>query len=168
MKVLKELTKKSRFNYFIKLILFFNLFKVPGETNFNLYEVYGQTEKNIILNCNNTGIPKPTITWYSPQNLIIDNQTNISRYIILDNKLEILSFKSTDIGIYKCLATNDFSFSYMKNQYGYINLNMHIPPLILNKTKNYYINDSSSVILDCVSNGVPTPEIRLVKFFKLM
>jgi hypothetical protein len=133
--------------------------KVSGKTNLSSYEIYGEIGKNIILNCNFTEILKPAIIWYSPQNLIIENKTSISKYKISDNHLEIFSLKITDTGIYKCLAINELSSNYMQKKYGFINLIIFRPPLIFNKTKNFYVNDSSYVILDCVSNGVPKPVV---------
>jgi len=144
---------------YFKIKMLINKETVSGKTNFSWYEIYGEIGKNIILNCNYTEILKTGIIWYSPQNLIINNKTSISKYKISDNHLEIFSLKITDTGIYKCLAINELSSNDMQKKYGYINVIMFRPPLIFNKTKNFYVNDSSYVILDCVSNGVPKPVV---------
>jgi hypothetical protein len=119
----------------------------------------GELGDNVLLTCNSTGSPRPSVVWYSTQNILITNQTNRTKYRILNNQLEILSLKSNDTGVWKCLATNKFSFNYMRKKFGSISLNVLGAPVILNKPKYFSLIISASALLDCESSGLPKPKI---------
>lgn len=134
---------------------------VPGEVTFNAYETAAESGTTIVLNCSHTGTPKPSVVWYTPTNQIITNETNQAKFKILpSSQLEISSLKQTDTGIYKCLATNKFSFSYMRKKYGYINLNVYSKPVILSKSEKFNLISPSNIILNCVTTGYPVPKIN--------
>ena len=92
----------------------------------------GEINSTVLLSCNHTGIPKASITWYTPNNLMIVESTTSSKYqIVNDSYLEIQKLEESDAGTYKCSAVNEFTYKFMKNRVGSVNLTIHCKQISL-------------------------------------
>ena len=61
-----------------------------------------------MLNCSAKGFPPPTISWTKDNEVLEVN----NRIMILENgTLNIISVNFSDVGLYQCIASNDFGGS---------------------------------------------------------
>ena len=58
---------------------------------------------NIELECNAAGDPRPTISWYQGNNLVLPSDR---RVILSNGNLDIFSVTYEDQGLYECIAEN--------------------------------------------------------------
>ena len=93
---------------------------------FSAYELSADFNSSIVLNCIHTGSPSPSISWLTPDNLSITNETISSKYkMINDSHLLIDSLALNDTGVYKCSAQNKFSSFQLRKKIGSVNLTIH-------------------------------------------
>lgn len=168
--------------------------KVGGKVKFDKYNISGDINTSILLSCNHTGIPRPDITWYTPNNLRIVASTVSSKYKIVNaSYLEIKQLQESDAGVYKCSAINEFTYRFLRNRVGAVNLNVYCkpkikikqlkqlmfliflffltlkaPPIIVSKFGKYYSKQSSDILLKCEAKGLPKPDISWYKENKLI
>ncbi|XP_043555476.1 hemicentin-1 [Chiloscyllium plagiosum] len=107
---------------------------------------------SIILPCEATGTPTPTITW---QKEGISINTEGGDYTVLPNgSLQITQAAIKDTGTYICVAQNPTGTAL-----GKIKLRVQVPPVIMAHPKNYIVALDKSVTMLCEAKGYPMPEV---------
>ncbi|XP_072429742.1 hemicentin-1 isoform X3 [Chiloscyllium punctatum] len=107
---------------------------------------------SIILPCEATGTPTPTITW---QKEGISINTEGGDYTVLPNgSLQITQAAVKDTGTYICVAQNPTGTAL-----GKIKLRVQVPPVIMAHPKNYIVALDKSVTMLCEAKGYPMPEV---------
>ncbi|XP_059503813.1 hemicentin-1 isoform X2 [Stegostoma tigrinum] len=107
---------------------------------------------SIILPCEATGTPTPTITW---QKEGISINTEGGDYTVLPNGgLQITRAAVKDTGTYLCVAQNPTGTAL-----GKIKLRVQVPPVIMAHPKNYIVALDKSVTMLCEAKGYPIPEV---------
>uniref|UniRef100_H2LYU8 Ig-like domain-containing protein n=1 Tax=Oryzias latipes TaxID=8090 RepID=H2LYU8_ORYLA len=112
---------------------------------------------NLNLPCTVDGWPQASITWTLPNGAVLDKPQTIGRISFFNNgTLQIKQVATFDKGTYICKATN----AYGSTALSYPVTVMVFPPRITTTmpplTK---INQGTPVILQCVANGMPKPDI---------
>ena len=143
---------------------------VPGEVKFDFIEVIADVNTSIILSCNSTGFPLPTIKWFKSNYQPLVNQSENGKYEITteNNHLKINSLQYSDSSIYRCTAFNQFSQSAMKKKYANIKLSVNSPPIIISKSSQIQAKPSTEALLECQALGNPKPEVTWYKNNKLI
>lgn len=112
---------------------------------------------NLNLPCTVDGWPQASITWTLPNGAVLDKPQTMGRISFFNNgTLQIKQVATFDKGTYICKATN----AYGSTALSYPVTVMVFPPRITTTmpplTK---INQGTPVILQCVANGMPKPDI---------
>nr|XP_061790885.1 hemicentin-1-like [Nerophis lumbriciformis] len=115
----------------------------------------------IVLPCNATGSPRPTITW---QKEGINIHTTGGSFTVLPNgSLQIAKASVANSGTYICVAQNPAGTALGKTK-----LRVQVPPVINSETQKYLAPVDSSVTLQCLSDGVPSPSVTWLKDGQLL
>jgi hypothetical protein len=89
-----------------------------------LIQVEANLNSHVILNCNHVGVPKPNITWSTPQNQQISiNHPTFNRFkyeLVNGTSLRINLLEMKDAGSYRCSALNQYSHSYLRKKQGIV------------------------------------------------
>ncbi|CAG9855767.1 unnamed protein product [Phyllotreta striolata] len=121
-------------------------------TNKNNETVYKQGE-TMMLTCEATGYPKPTISWHK------ENE----RLLVTGDTLTIPNVSKDSAGIYRCLADQPTSPSAMpvhhKPSHSFIQIHVEHPPQI--SVKEYLVtsNKERDAELICLVDAFPQPKI---------
>ncbi len=100
---------------------------VPGKVAFKSYSIGGEINSTVLLECNHTGMPSPTINWHTPTNHVINltSSENPKFRVVNSSYLEIKKLSINDIGTYKCFAVNQFTYKSNKDKFGSSNLTVY-------------------------------------------
>ncbi|CAF1528193.1 unnamed protein product [Rotaria sp. Silwood1] len=115
---------------------------------------------NITLEAN--AYPMPiSYTWFHPSGRqLMNDQLNI---FVNQGQLSLINIQRTDLGIYRCIATNPIGYTEVN-----FTLNVLYGPVII-RTQGYSISEplmpGSSAILICVIDGNPI-DLNKVRWFK--
>ncbi|KAM4548643.1 hemicentin-1 isoform 1-T1 [Odontesthes bonariensis] len=110
----------------------------------------------ITLPCRATGSPRPTITW---QKEGINIPTTGGSFTVLPNgSLQISKASLSDSGTYICVAQNPAGTALGKTK-----LRVQVPPVIRSETQEYVAPVDSSVMLQCQTEGSPSPSVTWYK-----
>uniref|UniRef100_A0A673IBQ3 Hemicentin-1 n=1 Tax=Sinocyclocheilus rhinocerous TaxID=307959 RepID=A0A673IBQ3_9TELE len=144
-----------------------------AEKSFNLHvyvspSIVGIREENVTvvvnniisLNCEATGLPPPTLSWFKDRKPI---QANSNALIMPGGRiLQILKAKMSDGGKYSCVAINQAGEAQKL-----IYLTVYVPPSIKHSSGDLpvvlNVQVGKSVTLECESNAVPPPIITWYK-----
>ena len=119
-------------------------------------QVEANLKSHVILNCNHVGVPKPNITWTTPQNQQISiNHLNYNRFkyeLINETSLRINSLETKDAGSYRCSALNQYSNSYLRKKQGAVILT------VLNQQNDFKIipTTTASIKLEKITIPIST------------
>uniref|UniRef100_A0A915CW05 Ig-like domain-containing protein n=1 Tax=Ditylenchus dipsaci TaxID=166011 RepID=A0A915CW05_9BILA len=107
--------------------------------------------KVAILDCNARGEPPPLVTW---QRNGVRVETGL-RYVVEDKMLKIIDTRSSDSGIYVCVATNEAGTDQQA-----FTLEVLIPPKLVSTSANQStIALNGNVSLKCSARGYPIPKV---------
>ncbi|CAG5863670.1 unnamed protein product [Menidia menidia] len=110
----------------------------------------------ITLPCRATGSPRPTITW---QKEGINILTTGGTFTVLpDGSLQISKASLSDSGTYMCVAQNPAGTALGKTK-----LRVQVPPVIRSETREYVAPVDNSVMLQCLTEGSPSPSVTWYK-----
>ncbi|XP_078083679.1 hemicentin-1-like [Mustelus asterias] len=112
--------------------------------------------KGVILHCESTGTPRPSITWQK-EGLTISNAGKTTR-AAPGVRLEIARATEEDSGIYMCISQNAAGTALGKTR-----LVVQVPPVIKAHNREYKATVDHSATLPCEAGGRPTPEVTWVK-----
>ncbi|XP_027866862.1 matrix-remodeling-associated protein 5 isoform X1 [Xiphophorus couchianus] len=121
--------------------------------------LYGET---VTLQCNAKGDPVPVVTWMSPKNRPISNA--IDRYKVLkDGTLLVQNVQQFDEGNYTCMARNSVGQDNKVTR-----VEVLATPLVINglrgtsNTIKVTAVQGERKLLDCVTEGTPSPRIMWI------
>ncbi|XP_004688211.1 PREDICTED: hemicentin-1 [Condylura cristata] len=124
-------------------------------------EVVVETISNpVILTCDATGIPPPTIAWLK-NHKPIENSDSLEVHILSGgSKLQIARSQPSDSGNYTCIASNMEG----KAQKNYI-LSIQVPPNVAGAEipSEVSVLLGENVELVCNANGIPPPQIQWLR-----
>ncbi|KAM9740892.1 matrix-remodeling-associated protein 5 isoform 1-T2 [Menidia menidia] len=109
------------------------------------------------LPCNVDGWPKASISWTLPNGVVLDKPQTFGRMALFTNgTLRVRQVAAFDKGTYTCKASNTFGSS----AFSYPVAVMVFPPRITSPlTSITRVIRGTPVMLQCVSNGIPKPDI---------
>ncbi|XP_071453239.1 hemicentin-2-like [Hetaerina americana] len=121
---------------------------------------------NVVLWCNASGLPNPTISWFykgegkSKWERLGESYYDVKAMSIEGRKLTIENAGFDNHGLYSCSAENDAGFAE-KIYY----LQMRAPPVLMDNEGPVDISlvEGESFSLQCSAKGVPDPMIKWIK-----
>ncbi|XP_063169911.1 immunoglobulin superfamily DCC subclass member 4 [Candoia aspera] len=114
--------------------------------------------------CRIKGLPAPAITWQKDEVAV----SSEPRFIVLPNGvLQITDVKESDVGIYRCMATNGAGRRYSSGAPLTL-LKGHQQPrmgdvVIVTAPENATVVVGETVVLECVASANPTPFISWIR-----
>ncbi|XP_072047683.1 uncharacterized protein [Amphiura filiformis] len=72
----------------------------------NPKQVMALTGRSLVVPCNATGVPEPTVMWMKPEGSLVTSETNQRVTMTSDGSLRILQARKEDSGNYTCRAQN--------------------------------------------------------------
>ncbi|CAH1786157.1 unnamed protein product, partial [Owenia fusiformis] len=111
----------------------------------------------IIVKCEPTGIPVPSIIWYRDGNELTPGLFPHIRVLDGGRTLQIVSAEVSDTTRYTCRAENPAGQAEK-----YFNLAVHVPPTINGSrgVQTLSVVIGQSITIDCPADGIPPPRIR--------
>ncbi|XP_050539953.1 peroxidasin isoform X2 [Daktulosphaira vitifoliae] len=111
--------------------------------------------EKLTLFCHVIGTPEPQVTWQKDDiELLINSRVQV----LEDNSLVIKELEKTDVGLYKCVASN-----YLGQVSSEAMVNINVPPVIISTTHDLTVKTGTTVELQCITDGHPTPVITWFK-----
>ncbi|XP_043941249.1 hemicentin-1 [Protopterus annectens] len=110
----------------------------------------------VILPCEATGTPIPTITWQKEGVNVITTEDGFT--VLPKGSLQIGRARAKDAGTYICVAQNPSGTAL-----GKIKLRVQVPPLIRSHPEEYVVDVDKSVTMVCEAEGHPSPDITWQK-----
>ncbi|XP_060552023.1 hemicentin-1-like isoform X2 [Ruditapes philippinarum] len=111
--------------------------------------------RSIVLPCDVTGTPVPTITWQKGAKVV---RGGPGIEVIENGSLLVQNTKEEDAGVYLCIAQNDAGAAF-----GQIILRINLPPNVYVRETDFVINKGQKIVLPCIANGRPRPKITWEK-----
>ncbi|XP_062570988.1 hemicentin-1-like isoform X1 [Saccostrea cucullata] len=134
------------------------LMKVPPQVSVIDSEATVSIADQVMLTCSVGGDPNPDIRW-TKNGRPVELSDRIVQ--LLNGSLVIYDSTSSDAGEYKCVASNDAGTSE-----GVAMLTVQEPPSFKIEPTNRRINLGDTMVLDCVAEGEPTPDISWLRGWK--
>ncbi|KAI1722964.1 immunoglobulin i-set domain-containing protein [Ditylenchus destructor] len=106
--------------------------------------------KVALLECNASGEPTPLVTW---QRNGVRVETGL-RYVVDDRVLKIIDTRSSDSGIYVCVATNEAGTDQQA-----FTLEVLIAPKLVSTSANSTVALNGNASLRCAARGYPIPKV---------
>ncbi|XP_038637840.1 LOW QUALITY PROTEIN: hemicentin-1-like [Scyliorhinus canicula] len=110
--------------------------------------------ERVILPCESTGTPRPSITWQKEGITI----SNTGFFLLANGGLEIARATEEDSGNYRCIAQNAVGTALGKTK-----LVVQVPPVIKAHSREFKATIDRSATLPCEAEGHPKPEVTWVK-----
>ncbi|EHH23744.1 hypothetical protein EGK_07280 [Macaca mulatta] len=108
-------------------------------------------EEEVLLPCEASGIPRPTITW---QKEGLNIPAGVSTQVLPGGQLWIAHASPEDAGNYLCIAQNSAGSAMGKTR-----LVVQVPPVIENGLPDLSTTEGSHAFLPCKARGSPEPNI---------
>ncbi|KAM6170210.1 hemicentin-2 [Rhynchocyon petersi] len=112
-------------------------------------------EEEVVLPCEASGIPRPTITWQK-EGLSIPAGARIQ--VLPSGQLQIIRANPKDTGNYFCIAQNSAGSAMGKTR-----LVVQVPPVIDTGLPDLSTTEGSHALLPCTARGNPEPNITWEK-----
>ncbi|KAM3917896.1 immunoglobulin superfamily DCC subclass member 3-like [Leptodactylus fuscus] len=108
--------------------------------------------------CWTTAVPKADITWERNRTLLL---TSDPRFTLLpDGVLQIAGVTQSDVGLYRCLATNPANSRHSEEAaLTLTDSTHHQEPVILSGPQNLTLTVHQTAILECIATGNPPPVV---------
>ncbi len=101
-----------------------------------------------MLRCDNEGLPKPDITWYKENTLLLSTHKpapSHKYHLSLNNgSLAILDLTSHDNGVYYCYASSLATFPVSS-----LNYTLTVTNSLLKKSQHLTVNETDTILLNC-------------------
>uniref|UniRef100_A0A5F8HEY5 Hemicentin-2 n=1 Tax=Monodelphis domestica TaxID=13616 RepID=A0A5F8HEY5_MONDO len=110
---------------------------------------------DVVLPCEASGIPRPTITW---QKEGLSIPTGTGAQILSSGQLRISRASAEDAGNYLCIAKNPSGTALGKTR-----LVVQVPPVIKGGHSDLSAAEGSQALLPCIAQGIPEPHITWKK-----
>uniref|UniRef100_F1S0Y1 Hemicentin-2 n=1 Tax=Sus scrofa TaxID=9823 RepID=F1S0Y1_PIG len=117
--------------------------------------VWAVAEKEVLLPCEASGIPRPSITW---QREGLSVPTGAGTQVLPGGQLRIIHVSPEDAGNYFCIAQNSAGSAMGKTR-----LVVHVPPVIKPGLPDLSATEGSHALLPCAASGSPEPSITWEK-----
>ncbi|XP_048772936.2 hemicentin-1-like isoform X2 [Ostrea edulis] len=134
------------------------LMKVPPQVSIPDSDATVSVADQVMLTCSVGGDPNPDIRW-TKNGRPVELSDRIVQ--LLNGSLVIYDSSSSDAGEYKCVASNDAGTSE-----GVAMLTVQEPPIFKIEPTNMRITQGDTVVMDCVAEGEPTPDISWLRGWK--
>ncbi|XP_012372192.1 hemicentin-2 [Octodon degus] len=112
-------------------------------------------DDEVLLPCEASGIPRPTVTW---QKEGLSIPTGVRSQILPSGQLRLIRAHPEDAGNYFCMAQNSAGSAM-----GRTRLVVQVPPVIESGLPDLSTTEGSHALLPCVARGSPEPNIRWEK-----
>ncbi|XP_007942419.2 hemicentin-2 [Orycteropus afer afer] len=112
-------------------------------------------EEEVVLSCEASGIPRPSITWQK-EGLSIPARARMQ--ILPSGQLRIIHTSTEDAGNYFCIAQNSAGSAVGKTR-----LVVQVPPTIETGVPDLSTTEGSHALLPCTARGSPEPNITWEK-----
>ncbi|BFZ00058.1 hypothetical protein BsWGS_03097 [Bradybaena similaris] len=116
-----------------------------------------EKDRNVLLQCDAKGDPKPTISWLKDGFPVDDTDPRIQ--ILESGYLQIKNSQESDEATYECVAENEFGVAYSYRAMIYIKVR-RIAPKFTRAPEDVKIMPNSDVNLTCVAVGSPMPYVK--------
>ncbi|XP_028353185.1 hemicentin-2 [Physeter macrocephalus] len=117
--------------------------------------VWAVAEEEVLLPCEASGIPRPSITW---QKEGLSVPAGVSTQVLTGGQLRITHVSPEDAGNYFCIAQNSAGSALGKTR-----LAVQVPPVIETGLPDLSITEGSHALLPCTASGSPEPDITWEK-----
>ncbi|XP_076984267.1 hemicentin-2 [Tamandua tetradactyla] len=111
--------------------------------------------EEVVLPCEASGIPRPTITW---QKEGLSIPAGASTQVLPSGQLRISHASEKDAGNYFCIAHNSAGSAMGKTR-----LMVQVPPVIETSSPDLSTPEGSHALLPCTARGSPNPDITWEK-----
>ncbi|XP_043914327.1 hemicentin-2 isoform X2 [Protopterus annectens] len=111
----------------------------------------------VLLECDATGVPVPTVTWLK-DGIPISTVTNGLQVLSNGWTLSIEKARISDSGTYSCIASNTEGEDSQD-----ITLHVQLSPSILGEEQNVSALVNTSLTLECQSHAIPPPTLQWLK-----
>lgn len=119
--------------------------------------IHGTYGEPLFLHCLTDGSPRPNILWTTPGGQVLSQPQTTGRYRLMDNGTIVIHHtKLHDQGNYICRAKNTVGEAILKVP---VMIIAHGPRITNGPSSSIQVIAGSPVQLNCISVGVPTPEI---------
>ncbi|KAM6184061.1 hemicentin-2 [Erethizon dorsatum] len=112
-------------------------------------------EEEVLLPCEVSGIPRPTVTW---QKEGLSVPAGARSQVLPSGQLRLIRAHPEDAGNYFCMAQNSAGSAM-----GRTRLVVQVPPVIESGLPDLSTTEGSHALLPCVARGSPEPDIRWEK-----
>ncbi|EHA98366.1 Hemicentin-1, partial [Heterocephalus glaber] len=112
-------------------------------------------EEEVLLPCEASGVPRPTVTWQKEGLSIPAGERS---QVLPSGQLRLMHAHPEDAGNYFCMAQNSAGSAMGKTR-----LVVQVPPVIENGLPDLSTTEGSHALLPCVARGSPEPDIRWEK-----
>ncbi|XP_065735248.1 hemicentin-2 [Phocoena phocoena] len=117
--------------------------------------VWAVAEEEVLLPCEASGIPRPSITWQK-EGLTIP--AGVNTQVLTNGQLRIIRVSPEDAGNYFCVAQNSAGSAL-----GRTRLVVQVPPVIETGLPDLSAIEGSHALLPCTASGSPEPDITWEK-----
>uniref|UniRef100_A0A452F193 Hemicentin 2 n=1 Tax=Capra hircus TaxID=9925 RepID=A0A452F193_CAPHI len=117
--------------------------------------VWAVAEEEVLLPCEASGIPRPSITW---QKEGLSVPAGAGTQVLPSGQLRIIHVSPEDAGNYFCLAQNSAGSAVGKTR-----LVVQVPPTIKTGLPNLSITEGAHALLPCTATGSPEPKVTWEK-----
>ncbi|KAM8931068.1 hemicentin-1 [Pelodytes ibericus] len=114
--------------------------------------------EDVQLVCKADGIPAPGIHWLKDGKHINNNDYQGISVTLDGQVLTISNISTTDVGKYTCVATNSAG-----EDDRIFNVNVHVSPKIAENTRKLKAILDTSINIECLATGTPSPQINWLK-----
>ncbi|XP_015754539.1 PREDICTED: Down syndrome cell adhesion molecule-like [Acropora digitifera] len=123
---------------------------VPSSLDFHPVNVTVNESSSAAFQCNASGDPKPTVTWFK-----YDTQLSSGgRFVIDENSLTILRVVASDSGAYSCNVSNG-----LDTHVGVAHLIVQVAPIITTFYVPQFVHLEANATLVCEVSGIPQPSV---------
>uniref|UniRef100_H0VN85 Hemicentin 2 n=1 Tax=Cavia porcellus TaxID=10141 RepID=H0VN85_CAVPO len=112
-------------------------------------------EEEVLLPCEASGIPRPTVTWQKEGFSVPSGKTH---QVLPSGQLRLTRAHPEDAGNYFCMAQNSAGSAM-----GRTRLVVQVPPVIESSLPDLSATEGSHALLPCVARGSPEPDIHWEK-----